>query len=139
MKERLGLTEAQVSQIEKLRTDERRAAIQRRADTQLARLELEQLMKADPVDEKAIATRVKQLTDLHGAALRARVDGRLALKRILTPEQHEKLRQLRAERPRLPRGVSAAGRVGSLALTMRSSKARMRPGRPPGRSRTVVA
>jgi Spy/CpxP family protein refolding chaperone len=110
MKERLGLTEAQVSQLEKLRTDERRAAIQRRADTQLARLELEQLLKADTVDEKAVAARVKQLTDLHGAALNAKVDGRLALKKILTPEQQEKLRQMRAERPRGHRGVRP-GRV----------------------------
>ena len=115
MKERLGLTEAQVSQLEKLRTDERRAAIQRRADTQLARLELEQLMKAETVDEKAVAARVKQLTDLHGAALKAKVDGRLALKKLLTPEQQEKLRQMRAERPRTLRGERPArlsGRPG---------------------------
>jgi periplasmic protein CpxP/Spy len=109
MKQQLGLTEAQASQLEKVRTDERRAAIQRRADVQLAKLELEQLMKADTVDEKAIAARVKQLTDLHGAALKARVDGRLALKKILTPEQQAKLRQLHAERPRGPRGDRPAG------------------------------
>lgn len=107
MNTQLGLTDEQVSQLEKQRTDARRAAIQRRADTQLAKLELEQLMKADTPDEKAIAVRIKQLTDLHGAALKARVDGRLALKKILTPEQQEKLRELRAERPRAPRGVRA--------------------------------
>jgi len=119
MKERLGLTEAQVSQIEKLRADARRAAIQRRADTELARLDLEQLMKADTVDEKAIAVQIKKLTDLHGAALKARVDERLAMKKILTPEQQEKLKQMRAERP---------GRDGE----MRPQRFNRRPGPRPG-------
>ena len=104
MQERLGLTEAQVGQLEKLRDEARRAAIQRRADEQLARLDLEALMKAETLDEKAIAAQVKKLTDLHGAALKARVDGRLALKKILTPEQQQQLKALRSERPRPNRG-----------------------------------
>jgi Spy/CpxP family protein refolding chaperone len=99
VKERLGLTQAQADELEKLRSQARRAAIQRRADEQLARLDLEELMKAETLDEKAIAAQIERLTKLHGAALKARVDERLAMRKILTPEQLQKLKQLRAERP----------------------------------------
>jgi Spy/CpxP family protein refolding chaperone len=97
--ESLGLTDQQKAQIEKLRADQQRAAIKRRADTQLAKLELGELLKAQTVDEKAVALRVKELTDLHGAAIKARVDHLLAMKKILTPEQQEKMKQMHANRP----------------------------------------
>ena len=100
MKQELGLSDQQVSQLQKLRMDGRKAAIRRRADTELARLGLQEIMQAQSVDEKALQARIKELSDLQAANLRARVDAQLALRKILTPEQQEKLKQLRAERPR---------------------------------------
>lgn len=100
MKQELGLSDQQVSQLQKLRTDGRKAAIRRRADTELARLGLQEIMQSQSVDEKALQTRIKELADLHAANLRAHVDAQLALRKILTAEQQEKLKQLRAERPR---------------------------------------
>lgn len=46
----------------------------------------------------------QQLSDLHAANLRARLDAQLALRKILTPDQQAKLTQLRAQRlrPRRP-------------------------------------
>jgi Spy/CpxP family protein refolding chaperone len=96
----LGLNEQQTAQLKKLQLDGRKAAIRRNADTQLARLGLQELMDAPSVDEKALQARVKELSDLHAARLRARVDAQLALRKILTPEQQEKLKQLREQRPR---------------------------------------
>jgi Spy/CpxP family protein refolding chaperone len=99
MAEALGLTDQQKAQIEKLRADQERAAIKRRADNQLAQFDLRELLKAQTVDEKTVALRVKDLTDLHGAAIKARVDHLLAMKKILTPEQQEKMKQMHANRP----------------------------------------
>lgn len=99
MAEALGLTEQQKAQIEKLRVDQRRAAIKRRADRQLAQLDLRELLNAQTVDEKAVGLRIKELSDLHAAELKARVDHQLAMKKILTPEQQEKMKQMRANRP----------------------------------------
>jgi Spy/CpxP family protein refolding chaperone len=111
LKQELGLSDQQVAQIEKMQNEQRRLAIKRNADTQIARLELQQLLKAQTVDEKALAARVKELTDLHGAALRARVDAAVQMKKILTAEQQSKLLELRAERPRqLRRGLPPGDR-----------------------------
>jgi Spy/CpxP family protein refolding chaperone len=100
MRQELGLSEDQAAQLRKLRLDERKAGIRRRADTQLARIALREALDAPSVDEKAVQARVKELSDLQAAGLRARVDGELALRKLLTPEQRQKLMQLRTERPR---------------------------------------
>jgi Spy/CpxP family protein refolding chaperone len=99
LKEELGLDDQQLGQLKKLRTENRRAAIKRHADVQLARLALRELMDSPSVDEKALQARTKELGDLHAANLRARAEARLALRKILTPEQQKKLTQLRARRP----------------------------------------
>lgn len=94
MKEELGLSETQASQLMKLRSEERKAHIRRRADLEIGRLELNELLEAPQVDERAVAAKVKELADLQAAALRARVDTRLAVRKALTPEQHDKLKSL---------------------------------------------
>lgn len=100
LKQELGLSDQQVSQLQKLRMDARKSAIRRHADTRLARLGLQEALQAPSVDEKALQARIKELSDLHAAKLRARVDAQLAMRKLLTPDQQEKLKQLRAERPR---------------------------------------
>jgi Spy/CpxP family protein refolding chaperone len=86
-----------------LRAEGRKQAIRHRADVAIARLELEELMDAKTVDEKAVAAKVKAISDLEAAALKARTDERLAMRRLLTPEQQEKLTQL------APRGWRGRG------------------------------
>jgi Spy/CpxP family protein refolding chaperone len=95
-----GLTDAQITQLRKLRQDERKQAIRRRADLRIAHMELNELLEAPTVDEKAVALKLKALNDLQAAELKARVDNRLAMRKIVTPEQLEKLRSLRRERYR---------------------------------------
>ena len=79
------------------------------------------------VDEKLVASRVKAVSDLQAAEVRARADRRLALRKLLTPEQQQKLRQLtreRSARARRPRGAAPgrdrrrAGSVRSAALAL---------------------
>jgi Spy/CpxP family protein refolding chaperone len=93
----LGLSDTQAGQLKKLWSDQRKANIRRRADMAIARLEMQELLDSPTVDEKALNLKVKELTDLQGAALRARVDAHLALRKLVTPEQLEKLRALRHE------------------------------------------
>lgn len=104
LKEELGLSEAQETQIRKLHLDQRKAQIRRRADLEVARLELHDLLAADTVDEKAVQAKVQQIADLEAANLRARVDTQLAMRKVLTPEQQKKFKELHQRRPRGPRG-----------------------------------
>ena len=94
LEKELGLTADQAAQLKKLRVEGRKQAIRHRADLAIARLELSELMDAPTVDEKAVAAKVKAVSDLQAAALKARTDERLAMRRLLTPEQQEKMKQL---------------------------------------------
>ncbi len=107
--EELGLSSEQRNQVEALQVDAARGMIRRRADVQVARLDLRQLVTAKAVDEKAIATKLKELSELEAAMLRERVDHTLALRRVLTPDQVEKFRSLR---PMGHRGGPARGMRG---------------------------
>jgi Spy/CpxP family protein refolding chaperone len=102
------LSDEQAAQMRRLRSEERRQAIRRRADLAIARMELEEALDAPSVDEKLVAARVRAVADLQAAEVRARADRRLALRKMLTPEQQGKLKQLMRER----RGAPGAGRRG---------------------------
>jgi len=112
----LGLTAEQATQLKKLWVDGRKQAIRQHADLAIARIELEELMDAPSVDEKAVAARVKATSDLQASSLKARTDQRLAMRRLLTPEQQEKMKQLmrqgrmeRAGAPGVARDAPAGG------------------------------
>jgi len=114
----LGLSADQAAQLEKLRADGRKQAIRQRADLAIARIELEELMAAPNVDDKAVAARVKAISDLQASSLQARTEHRLAMRRLLSPEQQEKMKQLR-RRGRMERagsrGERRLGRPGAQA------------------------
>jgi Spy/CpxP family protein refolding chaperone len=115
LKQELGLSDEQSAQLQKLRQEERKQAIRRRADMEIARMELEQALDAATVDEKVVAAKVQALTQLQAAALKARVDHRLAIGKLLTPEQREKMKQLKQEHRGRDRGRERGrhGRFGS--------------------------
>jgi len=98
IRQELGLSAEQESQLRSLRQETRKAAIQRRADLRLARLGLREALQAPSLDEGAVHAKAKQLADLRSAQFQANVETRLLLRKVLTPEQQEKLRTLRAER-----------------------------------------
>ena len=98
MQRELGLNDEQAAQLRRLWSDERKGAIRRRADTQIAHLELEEALAAPTLDEKLVAAKAKALSDLQAAGIKARVDRQLAMRKLLTPEQREKLGQLGRER-----------------------------------------
>jgi len=98
MQQELGLTDAQMAELQKLRSEQQKRTIRSAADRRIARMELEELLNADTPDQKAIDVKVKQLADLEAGKLRARVDQQLAMRKVLTPEQFKKWQQLRPAR-----------------------------------------
>ncbi len=98
LERQLGLSDEQSAKLQSLRQEERKQSIRRRAEMQVARMELDEALGAATIDEKAVNAKVETLTQLQAAALKARVDHRLAVARLLTPEQRAKM--LRSERPR---------------------------------------
>lgn len=94
----LGLSPQQVSSLQQLGMDGRRAVIKGKADAQLARLDLFGLLKAEPVDMSKIEAKVREIERLRADAAIASIRTNEAAKAQLTPEQREKLKTLRAAR-----------------------------------------
>jgi Spy/CpxP family protein refolding chaperone len=108
MEKQLGLSDEQATQMRKLWSTERKTGIRRHADIAIARMELDEALSAPTVDEKLVAAKVRALTELQAAAVQARADQRIAVRKLLTPEQQAKLTQLRREH-RGDRGDSQRG------------------------------
>lgn len=91
----IGLTDQQVAEIRRIHTESRKAAIRRNADLRIARMELEELMRAATVDEAKVAAHVKTVGELQAAAFKERTESRLAVRRLVTAEQYQKMQQER--------------------------------------------
>ena len=113
----LGLNPQQVESLQKLQMDGRRAAIQGRANAQLAALDLGGLLRSEPVDMAKVEAKVREIEKL-------RADSRLAFIRAneqgkaqLTADQRDKLKALRAARwERMRRGAEEPGGLASAGI-----------------------
>jgi Spy/CpxP family protein refolding chaperone len=104
IKAELGLTEAQQADIRKAMESARRDRLRRSTDLKIANLDLRSLLRAEKVDDKAVAAKLAEAQAAQGALLKLRVDTALAMKRILTPEQQKKFAEIRREQGRMRLG-----------------------------------
>jgi Spy/CpxP family protein refolding chaperone len=93
--QKLNLTDEQQAQIQKLRVDFQRKAIQNEAKIRLARLDLAQMMRADKPDRSAIEKTIREIASVQTDTKLARVDEMLAIRGLLTPEQLKTLKKNR--------------------------------------------
>jgi Spy/CpxP family protein refolding chaperone len=105
----LGLSPQQVSSLQQLGMDAGRASIKRRADGQLAKLDLFALMKAEPVDMAKVEAKIRDIERLKADGAIARIRTNEAAKAQLTPDQREKLKTLRAARGQRRGGGEGGG------------------------------
>lgn len=98
MKAELGLTDLQRADLRKVMEAARRDRLRKSTDLKIARMDLQSLLRAEKVDEKAVSAKLAEAQAAQGALLKLRVDSALGVKRILTPEQHEKLNEMRDRR-----------------------------------------
>ena len=97
VRERLGITPEQAAKIRQQITGFRIARIRSRADLQVKRVQLHELLAADTPDRAAIDRKLEEISAARLAQEKAAVDFRLAMRSALTPEQRQKLRQMREE------------------------------------------
>ena len=104
--EHLDLTEEQREQIKSIRRETARKHIQQQADVRLARLDLKALMDTEQPDRKKIHTQLRKIAQLQGDMRISQVDQRLDIRQLLTPEQRQKAKKMRARgrRPNRPQG-----------------------------------
>jgi Spy/CpxP family protein refolding chaperone len=89
----LDLNDKQKDALQAIRSRVVKDNIKKRADLELARVELRELLHKDPVKMSAVEASLKKVesvrTDLHLAHIKAREE----VKAILTPEQQKKLKE----------------------------------------------
>lgn len=96
----LKLTAEQVRALEGLRGDFQREAIRREADIRVAELDLQGLLRAEPVDLARVEAKVREIAQLRADLRLARIKVVEQGKAQLTPEQRTTLKTLLAT----PRG-----------------------------------
>ncbi len=116
MREKLGLTAEQVTKLNQQTSEFRKTSIRSRADLEVKRVEMADLMRTENPDRAAIDRKLDEIGAARVAQEKAQVHYRMAMRDVLTPEQRTKLRQMREERqkhgfqgrpggpPRGPRG-----------------------------------
>jgi Spy/CpxP family protein refolding chaperone len=87
----LDLTDEQRDKIRDLHEAQARKAVQRRADIQLARLDLHRLMREERPNSASVSMAIGRIARLHEEGMKARFETHMQARALLTPEQRKQL------------------------------------------------
>jgi Spy/CpxP family protein refolding chaperone len=90
----LGLDDKQKEALQALRSKTVKDMVRKRADKQIADIELKDLLDKDVVDMKAVEVLVKKKESLKTAMFLAHIKAREEMKSILTPDQRKRLKEM---------------------------------------------
>ena len=110
LREALELTDEQTEQLRKITVDTRKTTVQKRADLQVHRIELHEVLRAENPPRAQVEQKVREITQLQGDLMQTRVDALLSARAVLTPEQRQKAQELRSQGRR---GFRRSGRQSS--------------------------
>ena len=96
--EALELTQEQKDQLKSVRLDGKKKMIQYRADMQLARIELKELLIQKSPNQGQVDKVVAKITAAQAKITESRVRQKLGMKEILTEEQLKKIKEMTKDR-----------------------------------------
>jgi Spy/CpxP family protein refolding chaperone len=138
VRQQLGVSADQAAKIRQQESDFRKSEIRNRADLQIKRLDLNDLLSAEKPDRTAIDSKLQEIGAAQIAMEKSMIDNRLNMREALTPIQRQKLEQMMAQRRQpmaggpapggkaAPRGFQGGGRGGRGATPTPNP-----PGQPP--------
>jgi Spy/CpxP family protein refolding chaperone len=88
----LDLTDEQKTKVREVMMGAHKQAIPMRAELHVAKLELQELLVQDDIDRAAVDQHIDQIGQLQQKLMRHRIDTRLTVHAMLTPEQRGKAR-----------------------------------------------
>jgi Spy/CpxP family protein refolding chaperone len=98
VRQQAGITDEQAATIRKQEADFRKTAIRDRADLEVQRIDLKQLLAADKPDRAAINAKLQEISTAQLSLQKSAIDYHLTMREAITPTQREKLRQLMRDR-----------------------------------------
>ena len=97
IREDLQLSEDQVATLEKISNVAKEEYIELRAKTEKAHLRMEQALKADTIDRKAVLKDAEGISVLRSQMFISKIETMLDIKEVLTADQVEQLEALRSK------------------------------------------
>jgi Heavy-metal resistance len=107
-----GITAEQVAKIRQQEASFRKTEIRGRADIEVKRIDLNNLLAADKPDRVAINNQLQEISAAKLALEKSAIEYRLNMRDAITPAQREKLRQSMRVRQRGGRGAGRKGQRG---------------------------
>jgi Spy/CpxP family protein refolding chaperone len=98
IRQQAGITDEQAATIRKQQLDFRKTEIRGRADVEIRRMELKDLLAADKPDRVAINAKLQEISAAQLSLQKSAIDYRLTMRDAITPAQRDKLRQLMRDR-----------------------------------------
>jgi Spy/CpxP family protein refolding chaperone len=98
----IGLNDGQVQKIETIFQESRMKLVDVHASLQKEEIKLEPLLEADNPDESAVLGAIDRIAATRANLEKANAQMAFAIRRVLTPEQWKKLRDLRSARNHFP-------------------------------------
>ena len=112
IRQQVGITDQQAATIHKQELDFRKTEIRGRADLDVKRIDLKDLLAADKPDHAAINAKLQEISAAQLSLQKSSIDYRLSMRDAITPAQRDKLRQVMRDRWQRGGGSGRAGRQG---------------------------
>jgi Spy/CpxP family protein refolding chaperone len=104
IRQQIGVSAEQAAKIRQQESDFRKTEIRNRADLEIKRMDLRDLLAADKPDRSAIDSKLQEISAAQLTAEKAAVGHRLDMREALTPAQRQKLEQWMRQRREPERG-----------------------------------
>lgn len=100
---KLNLTDEQKKDVEKIHVDAEKQRIAQKAKVETARVDLQQLFKADAPDKSAIEKKMNDIADLEVQMHMIKINSWFAVNKLLNPEQQKTWKKVLEHGPALQR------------------------------------
>jgi Spy/CpxP family protein refolding chaperone len=90
----IGLDEKQKEAVKEIERKTMKETIKKKADLDIARLDLRDLLDKDPVNMKAVESKLKEIASLKADMQLSRIKAHEEIKSKLTPDQRKKLKEM---------------------------------------------
>jgi Spy/CpxP family protein refolding chaperone len=97
VRERMKITPEQMTRLQAQESAMAKSGIRSRADIQVKRMELAELIRSDKPDRTLIDRKLREVQDATFTAEKARIDNQLATREMFTPEQRQEMEKMRGE------------------------------------------
>jgi Spy/CpxP family protein refolding chaperone len=93
-KDKLGLTEAQIAEVKRLRFEFGKQSVRNKAEHKIAHMEYDRVVHAEKVDAKAIRSAAMKIAESKTNKIMAKAEAKIALLNLLTEEQRKKAHKM---------------------------------------------